>query len=207
MKPVAVFSLFFIFIVFYLYSRVFFPGLSFWQAQMFFMLLPGIVMAFYINGAGLISGGNLTFKNFSGFIILSILVVVLLNASSYLLSQVFHLTSEAMRISPDIKAPFLPWKQPFLLWSICLLPALAEEFFFRGFFQKALSKTLDYRVSIAITSFLFAFIHFSKWEFPLLFLISLFFGWTLEKYKSLLFPIIAHFITNVIGLILLGYNL
>ncbi|MGC9330719.1 MAG: CPBP family intramembrane glutamic endopeptidase [Bacteroidales bacterium] len=80
---------------------------------------------------------------------------------------------------------------------IAVLPAISEEFLFRGIIQRTLSDwTQNMHVAIIITGFLFSFVHFQFFGFlPRMFL-GVLFGYLLYWTGNLWVPILAHFVNN-----------
>lgn len=78
----------------------------------------------------------------------------------------------------------------------CILPAIAEEVYFRGFCQTSLTHRIGIRPAIVLTALLFALAHGNVWYLHLYFGLGLFLGWLFEKTGSLWPPIIAHFLNN-----------
>jgi uncharacterized protein len=91
------------------------------------------------------------------------------------------------------------------LFMIALLPAIGEEFIFRGVLQKLLSEwTKNNYLAIIITAFLFSFIHFQFYGFVPRFLLGIYFGYLLFWSGSIWVPVIAHFVNN--GLAVFYYH-
>jgi membrane protease YdiL (CAAX protease family) len=91
------------------------------------------------------------------------------------------------------------------LFMIALLPAIGEEFLFRGVVQRLLSEwTKNNYVGIIITAFLFSFIHFQFYGFVPRFLLGLYFGYLMFWSGSIWVPVIAHFVNN--GLAVFYYH-
>jgi membrane protease YdiL (CAAX protease family) len=95
----------------------------------------------------------------------------------------------------------------FSLMILAIVPALFEEFFFRGCLQQVfVALTKNAFVGIFITSFIFSAIHLSFYGFlPRLFL-GLMLGYIFYFSKNLWLSIIAHFLNNAFTVTLL-YNL
>jgi membrane protease YdiL (CAAX protease family) len=94
---------------------------------------------------------------------------------------------------------------------IALIPAVGEEFLFRGLIQKYCYKAFrNPHLAIFITAFIFSAIHFQFYGFIPRLLLGMFFGY-LAYYSGSLFPaIFAHFVNNgmaVIGHFLIGKGL
>lgn len=88
---------------------------------------------------------------------------------------------------------------------IAAIPAIGEEFLFRGLLQRLFTElTKKVHLSIWLSAILFSAIHFQFYGFiPRLFL-GVVFGYLLEYTGTIWIPIIAHFINNLVGVII-GY--
>ena len=90
------------------------------------------------------------------------------------------------------------WQELILnMLIIALIPAIAEEFFFRGFLQQYLSKyTRNYHISVWITAIIFGIIHFNIINIlPLVFLGAIL-GYIYHFSQNIWVSILAHFINN-----------
>ncbi len=89
------------------------------------------------------------------------------------------------------------------IFFLAVIPAICEEFLFRGTLQTLLQKwTHKTFLSICITSFIFSFIHFDFFGFIPRFLLSIYLGYLFHWGKSLWLPILAHFCHNAFSVIL-----
>jgi membrane protease YdiL (CAAX protease family) len=95
---------------------------------------------------------------------------------------------------------------PILLLNIvvmALLPALFEEFLFRGALQPLFTKWFaNKHVAIIVTALIFSAIHFQFYGFIPRFLLGIYLGYLLVWGKSLWLPVIAHFMHNAVSLII-----
>lgn len=92
-----------------------------------------------------------------------------------------------------------------MFWAIlfiAIFPPVFEELGFRGFLYNQLHKITSTKVTIILTSFIFALVHFSiislLWIFPF----GLLLGYLRHKYNTLWIGMIIHFIHNFIVLYL-----
>ncbi|WP_108803448.1 CPBP family intramembrane glutamic endopeptidase [Aquimarina sp. Aq107] len=92
-----------------------------------------------------------------------------------------------------------------MFWAIlfvAIFPPVFEELGFRGFLYNQLNQITSTKVTIILTSFIFALIHFSiislLWIFPF----GLLLGYLRYKYNTLWIGMIIHFIHNFIVLYL-----
>ena len=91
------------------------------------------------------------------------------------------------------------------MFMIAVLPALGEEFLFRGIIQRLLTEwTTNKHVGIWLAAFLFSFIHFQFYGFLPRFLLGLYFGYLLVWSSSIWVPVTGHFINN--GVAVLYYH-
>jgi len=83
------------------------------------------------------------------------------------------------------------------LLIIAVLPALGEEFLFRGILQKLFKElTQNVHVAILITAIIFSAIHMQFYGFIPRMMLGMLFGYLLHWTGSLWVPVLAHFINN-----------
>jgi membrane protease YdiL (CAAX protease family) len=76
---------------------------------------------------------------------------------------------------------------------------VVEEILFRGFLQKQFSKILSPRLSISITSILFAAVHFNFFKAIVALAGGLTYGFIFHKTNRLIICIVFHILTNCFG--------
>jgi membrane protease YdiL (CAAX protease family) len=85
---------------------------------------------------------------------------------------------------------------------MALLPALFEEFLFRGAVQPFFTRWFSNKhVAIILTAFIFSAIHFQFFGFIPRFLLGIYLGYLFVWGKSLWLPIVAHFLHNALSII------
>jgi len=85
---------------------------------------------------------------------------------------------------------------------VVIIPGLAEEFFFRGLVQHQLQDIVKNKhQAILFTAFLFSFFHFQFYGFIPRMLLGVLFGYMFTWSKNILYPIVAHVINNLIGVL------
>ena len=83
------------------------------------------------------------------------------------------------------------------LLMIAILPAVGEEFFFRGILQRLFSEWFkNVHVAIIVTAFIFSAIHMQFYGFIPRFLLGMFLGYLFYWSGTLWLPIIIHFLNN-----------
>ncbi len=85
---------------------------------------------------------------------------------------------------------------------IAILPALGEEFLFRGVLQRLFTDwTKNSHTGVILAAFLFSFFHFQFYGFLPRFLLGLYFGYLLVWSSSIWVPVTGHLINNGIAVI------
>lgn len=79
---------------------------------------------------------------------------------------------------------------------ICLTPAICEEIFFRGFFQKCCAARWGSKAGLVIAAAGFALIHGIPWYWHLYLILGFYLSWLMQKSRTLWLPILAHLINN-----------
>ncbi len=93
------------------------------------------------------------------------------------------------------------------LFMIALLPALSEEFFFRGVIQKIFSEmTKNIHAGVILGAILFSAIHMQFYGFFPRMMLGIFLGYLLVWSGSIWLPVTAHFINNASAVILSYYE-
>jgi len=88
------------------------------------------------------------------------------------------------------------------IFAMALVPALFEEYLFRGTIQQFFTKWfVNKHIAIILTALIFSAIHFQFFGFIPRFLLGIYLGYLFVWGKSLWLPIIAHFMHNAVSLI------
>jgi hypothetical protein len=91
------------------------------------------------------------------------------------------------------------------IMMIAILPALGEEFLFRGVLQQLFIEwTKSKHIGVILGAFLFSFIHFQFYGFMPRFLLGLYFGYLMLWSSSIWIPVAGHFVNN--GMAVLYYH-
>ena len=89
------------------------------------------------------------------------------------------------------------------LFMIAVIPALGEEFLFRGVLQRILHEWLkNIHVAVILSAFLFAALHMQFYGIIPRFLLGVLFGYLLVWSGSLWLPILGHFINNASAVVI-----
>ncbi|MBB3187499.1 CPBP family intramembrane glutamic endopeptidase [Microbacter margulisiae] len=87
---------------------------------------------------------------------------------------------------------------------IAIVPAFAEEFFFRGTVQRLFAQKMNIHLSIWITAAIFSAVHVEFYGFIPRLLLGAYLGYLLAWSGSIWIPVLAHFANNFIG-VFVGY--
>ena len=91
-----------------------------------------------------------------------------------------------------------------VFFIIAVLPAIGEEFTFRGWLQPAMQKaTGNPHIAIWVTAFIWSAFHFQFFGFVPRMLLGAMFGYMMYWSNNLWVPIVAHFVNNGFSVILL----
>lgn len=90
------------------------------------------------------------------------------------------------------------------LLILALVPAICEEFFFRGFLQTSLQSKYKPLVAILLTAFIFSFLHFQFLGFLSRMFLGAILGYVYYLSGNILTSILAHFAYNSL-MVLIGY--
>ncbi len=86
---------------------------------------------------------------------------------------------------------------------IALLPAIGEEFLFRGVLLKLFKEwTRNEHAAVLISAFLFSAVHFQFYGFLPRFLLGVLFGYLFVMSKNIWIPVTMHFINNGLAVVL-----
>ena len=87
--------------------------------------------------------------------------------------------------------------------NVELLAPFAEEAFFRGYALRFLVTRGGAWLGVAVSSVLFAVVHFHLPLFPVYLAYGVLFAWLYRRTSRLTTPVIAHVTVNLVGLVLL----
>ena len=128
--------------------------------------------------------------------------------ASYLITYFLNLIGIPIAdINSAIPMPNGIFETVLLFFVMAVLPAICEELIYRGFLLRGLS---EYgRVgAIVVSSIAFGLMHATVQQIPFAFAIGLFLGYITLRFKSIVLPMILHFINNFIAcalMVMQGY--
>ncbi len=176
--------------------------------QLFFLMLPGIIYLKYYK-LDLFSSIKLNMISLD-MVLYSITVVIFAYPLIAIINYI--LNKETILIGQNISYEFIQnisiGSFLIIILIYALIPAICEEFFFRGILSKLFRK-YNLLSRILVISLIFAIMHYSIKNFIGPFLLSVFLVYICDRSDSIIPAIIGHFVYNFMGLsvVLLFYKL
>jgi len=90
-----------------------------------------------------------------------------------------------------------------VLIMAALTPAICEEFYFRGYFLRNMSRKFTGKTAVIISGLIFGLFHFNPFQLTGLILMGIYFSFLAWHYQSLWASMIAHFTNN--SLVVIAY--
>jgi len=95
----------------------------------------------------------------------------------------------------------------FVVFVVALVPAVAEEFLFRGMVQRSLERGLGARRGIILTALIFALYHLNPFSLVPLMSLGLYLGFLAYRAGSLWVSVAAHFYNNGVACIAVYFGM
>lgn len=86
--------------------------------------------------------------------------------------------------------------------NIVVLPPMVEELMFRGLIYGRLRERLKVPSAVLVSALIFALAHMNLVQIPYAFLLGILIAYIYEKTKSILFPMLFHFMSNLFSVVL-----
>ena len=143
------------------------------------------------------------------FVPICLIAFALLFGSSVILEKVCGIKAAGQDLVTWLQPGTYPLFTRILLMVFAVFEApLIEEPLFRGIMFRGFAKVMPIWVAMAISGFVFALIHVNAVSFLSLWFLGYAFAWLYRRTGSILAPMTAHFLFNLLNLIfvLLGLN-
>jgi len=142
-------------------------------------------------------------------VLLALLATLLIIPSSNFIAdelvRQLGIPDELMQIGAELFTARGPMELIWLVFVVCLTPALCEEIFFRGFVQRTFERTMGWR-SVVLVGVVFGLFHFNPLGLISLSILGLLFGYFYYRSRSLLPSMVAHFANNFLAVVVLYGN-
>jgi membrane protease YdiL (CAAX protease family) len=190
--------------------------------QMVFILVPAIVLAKLVyveNISQILRIKRPSNKEIVAYIAGLIILIPLLQSFLYVQNYIFQQLAENFVVFESIKnfadgldkmmegtfglllnTNSIP-EMLLVIFVVTIVPAVCEEVFFRGFVQKSFEVSIKPIWAILITSVSFALYHFNPYGLLALVILASYLGFAAYQSKSIVVPIILHFINNFVSVI------
>lgn len=196
---------------FYFSASFVVPTTQIWIYQIIFFLLPAVGLLLKSPPSETSSSSDAFWKRLhlqrpslksALFIaVLTVVIALLLEIITIYWNRFIPLPQNYKAYYEGLLKRETPWNIGLQVITMGLVPAIAEEFLFRGFLQNALLKCYSIRGSILITAGLFGISHLNPWYFPFYFILGIYLGWCQNYRQTLILPILAHWMNNIIALL------
>lgn len=190
--------------------------------QILFILLPALIFAkwIYIDTGKIIRIRKPEWKELGLFTIGIVILTPLLQSFLYIQNYFLELWAKNSQFINSAKSFFdtlnkmvektygnlLSASNIFELLLVILVvavvPAISEEAMFRGFIQRSFELKLKPYLAIFLTAMFFSAYHFNPYGFIPLFILGAYFGYTAYMTRSLVIPVILHFLNNFSAILL-----
>jgi uncharacterized protein len=95
----------------------------------------------------------------------------------------------------------------FVVVVVALVPAIVEEFLFRGLVQKSFSRSMKPLPAALLTGTIFGLFHLNPFEAIPLIGIGCFLGFLRYKSASMVLPVLLHFLNNLLAVIAVTFKM
>lgn len=93
------------------------------------------------------------------------------------------------------------------VFALCIVPAISEEFFFRGIIQNFLKRHIENGiVAVLSAAIIFSLVHFQASEFLSRIILGFIIGYAYLKSGSIWVAVTMHAVNNIIALVLYPYS-
>lgn len=174
--------------------RTFVPGLLIHSGIILVCMACTIGLNKPLKIKGLLYVLSLKQAQFRYYLIAFVFAIVLWLADFWL--QLFFFLDDGLSDGLELQKEFKQLGSISIILAVCFLAPVAEEILFRGILLKGLNDKLKPVWAIAISSILFAAIHFSAHDFLTLFIAGSGYSLLTLKAQSILPAILAHVMNN-----------
>lgn len=140
--------------------------------------------------------------------IIKVLAVLVIGVTSvFLISPMISLIDYGFSVlgyNPANELPYVmdnAWRLILGIIAMAVLPAICEELLFRGLIFKGLQEKFGPHASIFLSALMFTLLHGSLQQTVYQFILGVLLGYAMHYGKSIIYPMILHFVNNLIVVI------
>ena len=184
--------------------------------QMLFILLPALILTKFVyeDVSTIIRFRYPSVKEVLIFLLGMALLIPLLQSFLYIQNFIIQKLAESVSFVESMKTVLdeldkmvedtyvslltqnSPLEAIFIIIIVAVVPAICEEFFFRGFIQSSFEYKLSPFWAAFVTAFFFGIYHFNPYGLIGLVALGTYFGYAAYKSDSIFVPAILHFTNN-----------
>ncbi|MEX2116422.1 MAG: type II CAAX endopeptidase family protein [Bacteroidota bacterium] len=170
-------------------------------SQYVFMLLPALLLVRYWHSTDIRRYIRLARAPIAEILLALLATLMIIPSANFIADELVRqlgVPRTIMEINAEIFTSRSLGEFLWLVFVVCITPALCEEIFFRGFVQRTFERTVGWK-SVVLVGVIFGLFHFSPLGLIPLSILGMLFGYFFYRSKSLLPPMLAHFANNVLA--------
>lgn len=170
-------------------------------SQYLFMLLPALVLVRHWHSTDIPRYIRLARAPVAEILLALLATLMIIPSANFIADELVRQLG-VPRMLMEINAELFTSRNPaeflWLVFVVCISPALCEEIFFRGFIQRTFERTVGWK-SVVLVGVIFGLFHFNPLGLIPLSILGMLFGYFFYRSRSLLPPMVAHFANNFLA--------
>ncbi|MBI4417371.1 MAG: CPBP family intramembrane metalloprotease [Ignavibacteriales bacterium] len=174
-------------------------------SQYLLMLLPTVLLVRRWHSSDVRLYIRFTGSRVSEIALALLATLMIIPSSNFIADELVRqlgIPDELMQVGAELFTARSPVEFVWLVFVVCLTPALCEEIFFRGFVQRTFERTMGWK-SVVLVGGVFGLFHFNPLGLISLSILGLLFGYFYYRSRSLIPPMVAHFGNNLVAVLVL----
>lgn len=170
-------------------------------SQYLFMLLPALVLVRLWHSTDIRKYVRLSGAPIAEILLALLTTLMIIPSANFIADELMRqlgVPRVLMEINAEIFTSRSIGEFLWLVFVVCVTPALCEEIFFRGFVQRTFERTVGWK-SVVLVGVIFGLFHFNPLGLIPLSILGMLFGYFFYRSKSLLPPMLAHFANNFLA--------
>ncbi len=170
-------------------------------SQYLFMLLPALVLVRLWHSSDIRKYVRLARAPVAETLLALVATLMIIPSANFIADELVRqlgVPRTLMEINAEIFTSRSIGEFLWLVFVVCVTPALCEEIFFRGFVQRTFERTVGWK-SVVLVGVIFGLFHFNPLGLIPLSILGMLFGYFFYRSRSLLPPMLAHFANNFLA--------